>query len=109
MIAISDITEEGQLLSQKRSLRYFLLIVYKVNICGKPKIAPDFMVAVYCYCLVQLKIVFGPPVPCFDSGKFGALQFVLPAPEMLAEIKTTIFYVTFCLLIYRLALSRSAN
>ena len=30
---------------------------------------------------------------------FSALQFVPPAPKVLAEIKTTIFYKAFCPLI----------
>ena len=32
---------------------------------------------------------------------FGALQFVQPAPVVLAEIKATIFYNAFCPLILR--------
>ena len=39
---------------------------------------------------------------------FGALQFVLPAPEASAEIQTTIFYNDFCPLIFRLELSYNA-
>ena len=60
MISISHIPEEGQLKCQKCSLHKFLLIVNNVNRCNS-KNAPDLMVAVYCYCLVQLKIEFGPP------------------------------------------------
>ena len=35
---------------------------------------------------------------------FSALQFVQPAPKVLAEIKTTIFYNAFCPLILQLKL-----
>ena len=53
MIAISHILEDGQLWGRKRSLNNFLLLVNNVNSSNKPKIAPDRMDAVYCYCLVQ--------------------------------------------------------
>ena len=38
----------------------------------------------------------------------SALQFLPPAPEVLAEIKTTIFCNAFCFLILRLELSHNA-
>ena len=41
--------------------------------------------------------------PCFS-----ALQFVPPAPKVLAEIKTKIFYMAFWSLILRLELSHNA-
>ena len=34
-------------------------------------------------------------IPCYDPGWFSALQFVPPAPEVLAEIKAAIFYNAF--------------
>ena len=43
--------------------------------------------------------------PCYDSGWFCALQLLPPAPEVLAEIKTTFFWTALCLLILRLELS----
>ena len=57
MIAISDIAEKGQLQSRKRSLSNFLLIVNNANTSNKPKNAVDLMVALYCYCMVELNIV----------------------------------------------------
>ena len=54
MISVLDIFEEGQLLCRKRSLSNFLLIVNNVNTSNKPKNAPDLIVAVSFYCLVQL-------------------------------------------------------
>ena len=39
---------------------------------------------------------------------FSALQFVPPAPKVLAEIKTTVLYKAFCSLILRLELSQNA-
>ena len=45
--------------SRKRLFSHFLLIVNNVNTCNKPKNASDLMlIAVYCNCLVQFKIVF---------------------------------------------------
>ena len=41
------------------------------------------------------------------NGFSSALQLVPPAPEILAEIKTTIFDNAFCLLILRLELSHN--
>ena len=43
-----------------------------------------------------------PRISSYDSGWFSALQFVLPAPEVLADIKATIFSNAFCPLILRL-------
>ena len=52
----------------------------------------------YCHCLVQRKISWN------DSGWFSAVQLVSLAPEVLVDIKTTIFYNAFCPLILRLEL-----
>ena len=51
-----------------------------------------------------------PRILCYGSGRLysSALRFVLPAPEVLAEIKTTISYNAFCLFILRLELSHNA-
>ena len=53
IIAILNIPEEGQFSCRKLSLSNFLLIVNNANTGNKPKNVPDFMVAVYCYSLVQ--------------------------------------------------------
>ena len=45
-----------------------------------------------------------PQIPCHDSGWFSALQFVPVAQEVLADMKTTIFYNAFCSLSLRLEL-----
>ena len=50
------------------------------------------LVAVYCNCLVQLKIVLGPRIPYYNSGCFSTLQFVQPLLKILTEMKTTTFY-----------------
>ena len=93
--------------SAKNVRLLIFFIVNNVNTCNKPKNIPDLMVAVYCYCLVQLKIVFGPRILCYDSGWFSAWQFASPAPEVLAKIKAKLFYIAFCALIYRLELSHN--
>ena len=43
-------------------------------------------------------------IPCYDSGWFSAMQFVPHAPEVLGDIKTTIFCNAFCSLLLRLEL-----
>ena len=43
-----------------------------------------------------------------DGFNVSALQFVPPAPEVLAEIETTIFDSAFCLHILRLEFSHNA-
>ena len=52
----------------------------------------------------------GSRIPCYDSEWLyaGALHFAPPALEVLAEMKSTIFYNAFCLLILRLELSLNA-
>ena len=53
--------------------------------------------------------VFRPQIPCYDSGRFSALQFVTLAPEVLADIKTAIFDNDCCYsLILQLELSHNA-
>ena len=42
-----------------------------------------------CFCV-------DPRTHCNVFGRFSALQFLPPAPEALAEIRTTILYVAFC-------------
>ena len=49
-----------------------------------------------------------PRVLCDDSGWLLCFEFVPPAPEVQAEIKTTLFYNAFCPLILRLKLSHNA-
>ena len=51
-----------------------------------------------------------PRIPCYSSGWLycSALQFLPPALEVLAEIKTTTFYNEFCLRIFRLELLHNA-
>ena len=52
----------------------------------------------------------GPRIPCYGFGWLyrSALQFVPAAPEVLAEMKATIFYNAFCRLILQLELSHNA-
>ena len=47
-----------------------------------------------------------PRIPCYGSVWLycSALQFLRPAPEALADIKTTIFYNAFCLVFLPLGL-----
>ena len=61
MIAISNIPEKGQLQLQKNVRLVISFCVNNAKTCEKTKNALDLMVAVYCHCLVQLKIVFVRP------------------------------------------------
>ena len=54
------------------------------------------------------KLCFDPRILCKDSEWFNALQLVPPTPEVLEEIKTTMFCIAFCPLNYRLELSHNA-
>ena len=58
----------------------------------------------------QNGLLRAPRIHCYGSEWLycSALRFVPPAPEVFAEIKTTIFYNAFCLLILRLELSPNA-
>ena len=71
--------------------------------CKPDERAPSFI-------FKQLKIgcVLDPRIACNDSGWFSTLKFLLLAPELLAKIKTTIFFSAFCPLILRLELSHNA-
>ena len=94
MIAISDISR-GPIVVPK-AFTNVLLIVNNVNTCNKEM---HQVLWLLCIVAVWYNSKLRSRMPCYDSGWFSALQFVLLAPEVLVDIKTTIFYNAFCSLI----------
>ena len=77
-----------------------------MNTSNEPKNAPGLMVAVGTV-WDNSKLCLEPQNPCYDFGWFSALQFAPLAPEVFADIKTTVFYNAFCPFILQLELSHN--